>query len=117
MSFPVDMEVEELCSQLNLAELEKEEFQVAASPLEEVISKGQNCLLTKFHTNRPYNREAFKTTMRKIWRPAKPIKFHEVGVGIMMVEFKEKADKDRILKEIPWNFDKCLLLLQDFEGR
>lgn len=83
----MDMEVEELCGQLSLTEVENEEIQVAAILLEEVISRGQICLLIKLYTNRPYNYEALKTTMRKVWKPRKPIKFHEVGVRIMMVEF------------------------------
>lgn len=66
--------------------------------------------------DRPYNHEALKNTMRQIWRPGKPIKFHEVGARIMMVEFEENRDKERALRESPWNFDKCLLLLKDFKG-
>lgn len=55
--------------------------------------------------------------MRKIERPAKTMKFHEVGLGLMIVEFDEQHDKRRIIREGPWNFDRNLIFLQDFEGK
>lgn len=106
----MEVEVEELCDQLSLTELENEELQVHVSPLEEVISKGRNCLFAKLHTSRPYNQEAFMATMRKICRPIKLIHFLQVGSRMMMIEFEDRKDKERVLKKSPWDFEKCLLL-------
>lgn len=33
----------------------------------------------------------------------------------MMIEFEERRDKDKVLREIPWNFDKCFMLLKESE--
>lgn len=55
--------------------------------------------------------------MRKIWKPTKPIHFHELGSGIGLVEFEEKRDKERVMRDSPWNFDKCLILFKDFDGQ
>lgn len=84
---------------------------VEASSLEEVVDRGKNCLLIKLLTSRLYNHEAFKNTMHKIWKPVKPIKFHETGAGMMLVEFDDKLDKDWVLQNAPWNFDRLQTLL------
>lgn len=101
----MEEELDTLCDQLNLSKLEQEEIQVELSPLKEVITKGTNCLITKLHTNKPQNHEAFKNTMQKVWRPTKTIWFHEVGLDMMIMEFENKLDKERVLQESPWNFD------------
>lgn len=75
----MDAEVKDLCGQLRLTKLEQEEIHVDSSSLEEVILKGQNYLVTKLLKSRPYNREAFKATMKKIWRLAKIVRFHKMG--------------------------------------
>lgn len=113
----MEVEVEALCDQLSLIELEWEEILVEVSPLEEVISKGSYFLLAKFYTSRLYNREAFKQTMRKIWRQEKMIHLHELGSGMLMVKFEDKTDKARVIKESSWNFNKCLILLKEFNGK
>lgn len=77
----MDADVEKLCDQLTLIELEQEEIHVECSSWEEVLTKGSHYLIAKLHTNRPYNHDEFKNTMKKVWRPTKPIKFHELGDG------------------------------------
>lgn len=74
-------------------------------------------MLAKLLTNRTYNWEAFMTTMRKIWRTSKTIRVHEVDLDIVMFKFEDRQDKERVLRKSSWNFDKCLLLLKEFEGR
>lgn len=58
--------MDDLCSQLNLRELEKEVVQVKLKPLEEVITKESNCLIAKLQTSKTYNCDAFKNTMRNV---------------------------------------------------
>lgn len=36
-------------------------------------------------------------------------RFHELGSGMMMIEFEDKLDKERVLRDSPWNFEKCLI--------
>lgn len=50
---------------------------------------------------KPYTQEAFKATMRKIWRRAKSIWVHEVDLNIVMFEFEDRLDKERVLRESP----------------
>lgn len=36
---------------------------------------------------------------------------------MILVEFKDKLDKNRVLRNAPWNFDKCLILLKEYDGK
>lgn len=87
------------------------------SLLEEVITKGSSYLVAKLHTMRTYNRDTYKNMMRKIWKLVKPIKLYELGDRLMLIEFGDSQDKERILKESPWNFDRSLVLRQTYDGR
>lgn len=85
------------------------------SLLEDAISQGSKCLimLTKGH----YKKEVFKQTMKKIWRPMKSIKFHDMSLVLILVEFGDIQDKDRVQCEGPWSLDKQLVLVKEFDGR
>lgn len=50
------------------------------------------------------------------WRPTRDLKFRDMGDNLMLVEFDEKLDKERVKRNSPWTFDKHLVLLLDFEG-
>lgn len=93
---------------MHLTEIEDEKLLVKREPLKEVVSKGERCLLLKLHTNRPYNREAFKLMVKKICRPSNAVRFLELGASIIMAVFDSIKDKERVLRESPWNFDKNL---------
>lgn len=59
---------------------------------------------------------AFKTTMKKFWRLARSLHFHELGMGLMLAKFETKVDKKRVVTEGPSNFDMNLILLKEFDG-
>lgn len=90
----MEVGVEELCECLMVIELENEELILDQSSMEEVVNKGENCLLAKLLYTNYYNKKAFQTTMSKVWRISTPIKFHNMGGGLMMVEFEYKQDKN-----------------------
>lgn len=54
-----------LYDRMKLMEIEDEEIMVDLEPLKN-LSKRKQFLLVKLLTTRPYNREAFKLTMKKI---------------------------------------------------
>lgn len=55
--------------------------------VDEVMDRGKNYLVVKLLSQKYFNREAFKATMKKVWKPSKPIHFYEMGLGLMLVEF------------------------------
>lgn len=71
--------------------------------------KGSNCLITKLYTSKPYNRQVFSNTMRKVWRPTKAVWFHEAASDMILVEFEDKLNKERVLREIPKTLIKTSL--------
>lgn len=48
--------------------------------------------------------------------PVKPLCFHEMGAEIMLAEFEDLIEKTRVIKDDLWNFDKCLILVKEFDG-
>lgn len=82
----------------------------------EVLNRGRNCLLVKLLSQKYFNRETFKATMKKFWKPTKSLHFHGMGARLIMVEFEDPSNKKRVIGDGPWNFDKCLILTKEFEG-
>lgn len=62
----VEGAVDQLCNKLKATELENEEIVVELKSIEEVMSRGKKCMLVKLLSNKYYNKEAFKLTMKKI---------------------------------------------------
>lgn len=112
----VEGAVNHLYNKLKTTELENEEIVVKLKPVEKVMSRGKNCMLVRLLSSKYYNREAFKSTMKKIWHPVKPLQFFELGEGLLMVEFEDYNNKWPVMHDGPWSFDKCLILMKDFEG-
>lgn len=69
--------------------------------IEEVVSRGKNCLLVKLLTTMYYNGEAFNATMKKVWCHAKTLQFYEMGEGLVLVEFENCNDKLRVVRDGP----------------
>lgn len=67
----------------------------------EVIGKEKKILLTKLLSLKSYNKEAFKATMRRVWKLSKPIHFHDMGAIFMLPEFEDHRDKDRVIRDGP----------------
>lgn len=70
----MENEVVDLCYQLSLTNLEEDEVCVVLSPLEEVVTKGSHCLLSKLLS----------------FGPLKSLKFFKMGSSLMLIEFEEK---------------------------
>lgn len=87
------------CERLLYTDLEKEEIQVVLSSMDEVVNRGKNCLLIKLLSNRYYNREVFKATMKKVWKSIKTIRFYVMGAGLMMAKFEDQSNKKGCLEK------------------
>lgn len=117
MEVGVNEGVDNHCERLMWMDLKQEEIAMEPSLVEEVNSRGQNCLLVKLLSQKYFNREAFKGKMKKVWKPVKPLCFCEMGMGMMLAEFEEPNDKTRVIRDGPWSFDKSLILVKEFESR
>ncbi|XP_040992702.1 uncharacterized protein LOC121239512 [Juglans microcarpa x Juglans regia] len=109
-------ELERLWEGFNLTEEEKLEV-----PLSEVATRrsklrGKKSLIIFIVMEKSLNREALKLTMTKLWNPEGRIVFNEVGHNRFIIEFHKEVDIERVLKGIPWSFDKHLICVQDFDS-
>lgn len=112
----MDGNLEDICERLSLTKFEQKAIQIDYGQLFEVIAKGTNYPLAKLHSVRPYNKEAFKAIMKKIWKPTRLMKFHELVQDLMMVEFEDASYKRIMIRENPWSFNRSLVLFKEFEG-
>lgn len=39
-----------------------------------------------------------------------------MGAGLMLVEFEDLNDRNCVMNNGPWNFDKCIILVKESEG-
>ncbi|KAF5463985.1 hypothetical protein F2P56_014103 [Juglans regia] len=101
---------------LSLTEKESEEVVVEINQVEEVLYRGENCLIMQLLTRKHYNHEVFKQTMRKVWRTVKGVKIRDLNSDFNLVEFEDVKDKVKVLREGPWAFNKQLVLLKEFDG-
>ncbi|KAJ0017104.1 hypothetical protein Pint_10782 [Pistacia integerrima] len=61
-------DLDELYASLSITEKENEAVMVTLNDLQDVLPYGEKCLLMRLFTKKYYNKEAFKGTMRKIWK-------------------------------------------------
>lgn len=112
----MEEELESVSEKLNTTELEEEEIKIELEAFREMVERGSNCLLLKLLSIHYFNIEAFKQTLMKIWRLVKPDKFHELGSSLFLAEFEDVYDKEHVLRNGPWHFDKSLVQTKEFDG-
>ncbi|XP_042964587.1 uncharacterized protein LOC122298799 [Carya illinoinensis] len=106
-----------LYTKLSLTEKESEDVVIESENLEEVLPRGEKCLFMQLFTGKYFNWEAFKGMMRKIWRTIMGVCFRDLSSTMFLVEFDDVSDKENVLREGPWTFDKHLVLFAEADGR
>lgn len=112
----MEVELEDMYKRLSLMEEEKEEAKVEAPLVEEVLVKGNYYLIIRLLSNKNFNKEVLKQIMKKIWRLRKIGYFRDLVSILLLAKFEDKKDKERVMREGPWTFDKQLLVVWDFDG-
>ena len=81
-----------------------------------LIKKGKDLrkfnLLGKILTRKPYNREAFKRTLRNLWKTEKGMSIRLIEDDIFLFSFDDEIDRDRVVNLEPWHFDNALVVLK-----
>ncbi|KAK9283688.1 hypothetical protein L1049_011938 [Liquidambar formosana] len=111
----MDEQWEALWNKLVLTEEEKEDIEATATVNGDGTKVGRFCLIGKLLTDKPFNIEAMKSTLRMVWRLVKGVAITEVGRNLFVFQFNHPLDRRRVLDNGPWTFDKSLVLLKDFQ--
>ncbi|XP_042988686.1 uncharacterized protein LOC122316216 [Carya illinoinensis] len=112
----MEADLDDLYQRLSLTEQENEAVVVESGDLEESsLCNGKGLVLSLF-TEKHFNREAFKVTMKRAWRLVRGVKFRDLHSNIFLANFEDLRDKEKVLREGPWSFDKHLLLVQEVDG-
>ncbi|KAF5471950.1 hypothetical protein F2P56_008707, partial [Juglans regia] len=109
-------ELERLWEDFNLTEEEKLEIPLIEEDTKRSILMGKRSLIILLLMEKGLNREAFKSTMIKIWNLEGWIAFSEVGHNRFIIEFQKVLDIERVLNGRPWSFDKYLICIQEFDS-
>ena len=90
--------------------LSEEEAQGADVPHNSEVSIHR--LASKFFTKRIVNVEAVARTFKLLWKPVGELKIRDVDENILLFEFNDALDLERVLEFESWSYDKSLVVFQ-----
>ena len=99
--------LEEMWARFSLSEEEERGADVDGQE-ETIIHR----LAGKFFTKRVLNVDAVARTFKPLWKPIGELKIRDVGDNILLFEFKDILDMERVLEFEPWSYDKNLVVFQ-----
>ncbi|KAK9279540.1 hypothetical protein L1049_013219 [Liquidambar formosana] len=99
-----------------LTEEEKVNVEVTGSMQGTSTERAKFYLVGKLLTDRLYNAEALKSTLKMIWKLVKGLTLVDLGKNLFLFQFYYPLDRRRVLDTGPWSFDKSLVLLKEVEG-
>lgn len=76
----------------------------------------EHVLAVKFLTRRMVNVEVVARTFRPIWWTKRNFEVSMAGENILLIAFKLEIDVEKVLQGEPWVFDRCLVVLQQYDG-
>ena len=76
-------------------------------PNQEVV--GVHHLAGKFFTKRVLNVEAVARTFKPLWKLVGELKIRDSGDNVLVFEFEDVMDLERVLEYEPWSYDKSLI--------
>ena len=103
----VMVSIEDLWSRFSLIE---EEENVADVPWKIEVSIVR--LAAKFFTKRVVNAEVVSRTFKLLWKLIGEMKIWDIGGNILLFEFDDALDLERVLELEPWNYDKSLVVFR-----
>ena len=109
-------ELEVLWKKLSFMEEDDEGIEIDSNSTKTAKEVGKNCALMKIMAHKSINLDTLRKNMRMVWKPNKGVQISEVEEDLFLVEFSDGKDKKKVLDMCPWNFEKQLVLIQEFDG-
>ena len=69
-------------------------------------------LAAKFFMKRVVNAKAVARTFKPLWKLCAELKIHGIGGNLLLFEFDDTIDLERVLEFEPWTYDKSLVVFQ-----
>ena len=99
--------IEDLWSRFSLTEEEENGADVPRKTEVPIVR-----LAAKFLTKRVVNAEAVSRTFKPLWRLIGEMKIRDIGGNILLFEFDDALDLERVLELEPWTYDKSLVVFR-----
>ena len=99
--------LEDLWAKFSLTEDEEGGADV---PNQEAV--GVHHLAGKFFTKRVLNVEAVARTFKPLWKLVGELKIRDSGDNVLVFEFEDVMDLERVLEYEPWSYNKSLMAFQ-----
>jgi hypothetical protein len=106
--------VEDLMRGLKLSELESRGLKIGWSDGKKV-GMVEPQAMGKLFSDKPSYVDAMETALGRIWCPMRGIRCKEMGENLFLFTFTQESEKKKALFDGPWQFNKSLLVLQDFD--
>ena len=71
-----------------------------------------NRLAGRFFTKRVLNVEAVGRTFEPLWKLKGEVKIYDLGDNILVFEFEERLNLERLLELEPWSYDKHMVAFE-----
>ena len=113
----MEIGLEELWNKFSLTEYEKSKVLIDKAQIEEIIDARKNCFIGKLLTKRVINLEAMKSILYKIWKLVSGLDIKEDSDKVYVFQFNDEAEKDRVLVNQSWSFNKSLIVMKEFDKK
>jgi hypothetical protein len=109
-------ELEEMCRKLRLSDHEKQNLRLRTGKIQQSKEEAKFSLLFRLLTNRSFNGEAFKGTVRNLWGTQGNPLIRDIEDNLFMAVFQNRDDMERVVIQGPWTFDKKLIQVKRMES-
>ena len=99
--------MENMWSRFSLNEEEECGAEVSKDDVKEI-----NRLAGRFFTKRVLNVEAVGCTFKPLWKLKGEVKIRDLRDNILVFEFEERLDLERVLELEPWSYDKHMVAFE-----
>lgn len=110
------MDIEELVNEwksFNLMEKEKgNHIMLDGEDMKEIKDHLDHCIVGKLLSNRIIAPFAIKNALRGAWKTRKNFSVESIGKNIFNFKFECQGDRDWVMSNGPWTFDKSMIVLE-----
>nr|POE96806.1 hypothetical protein CFP56_42557 [Quercus suber] len=109
-------ELEELWKKLTFTEEEDKGIELDSRSTSAARKVGKCCVVMRVLSQRSINVDALRKNLRMLWKTNKGVQISQIEEEMFLVEFGDEKDKKKVLDMCPWNYEKQLILIQEYVG-